>query len=59
MEIKIPWGLFYIFIGIAIIYLNNKSKNRKIERRNKIKAAQQEIIDNLIEERKKESAAEL
>jgi hypothetical protein len=27
--------------------MNNKIRNRKIEKRNKMKAAQQEIIDNL------------
>jgi uncharacterized membrane protein YciS (DUF1049 family) len=54
MDFQIPWGLLVLIIVIAITYMDNKVRNRKIEKRNKMKAAQKEIIDNLIKQNEQE-----
>jgi hypothetical protein len=50
MEVKIPWGFFLIAIVIALTYMNNKAKNRKIERRQRMRDAQEQIIERLREQ---------
>jgi uncharacterized membrane protein YciS (DUF1049 family) len=47
-NVKIPWGLFLLAIIIAITFMNNKVNNRKKVKREKLKVAQQQIIDDLV-----------
>jgi hypothetical protein len=58
MTFRIPWGLILIFIALFLFYyINQKTKIRREERRDRLKQVRDEYLEGMMRS-KKDSAGE-